>query len=272
MAVWYVDVDELAASAISDRCATGSRWAAVGIEDVSWVDVWIHTHRLRRCHEHSLALDDDDFRFVISKDEADSAHCAPFFIRQNVVDVELVHDFGAVFAGFVREHTLLVGAIVFQMVALTGWHRVPFEIVLASWFHVDAPFFPALYNAFGAAHHLAQHGRILPWAAFHAFVNLGDDALEIVAVFRWNVAHEVVVTATAGAAATRVRFFCDEYIHAQTSRRDRTHETSDTAADDQILCFNDFVTNLDIHYSAPPAASFLFSAIFSSDNSIVNIM
>ena len=155
VAVWYVDVDELAASAISDRCATGSRWAAVGVEDVSWVDVWIHTHRLRRCHEHRLALDDDDFRFVISKDEADGAHCAALIIRQNVVDVELVHDFGAVFAGFVREHALLVGAIVFQMVALTGWHRVPFEVVLAGWLHIDAPFFPALYNAFGAAHHLA---------------------------------------------------------------------------------------------------------------------
>ena len=35
---------------------------------------------------------------------------------------------------------------------------------------------------------------------------------------------------------------------------------------------NEFLTNLDIHYSAPPAASFLFSAIFSRDNSIVNIM
>ena len=272
MTIWYVDVHELRAGTISDRCATGSSWAAVGVEDVRRVDIWIHAHRLRRRNQHSLALNHNDFWYIVRKDEADRAHSASFVIRENVVDVEFVHDLCAIFTGFIREHALLVGAIIFQMVALTRWHCVAFEVVLASWLHIDAPFFPAQHNAFRAAHHLAQHRRVLPRAAFHAFVDLRDHTFKIVAVFGWDVTHEVVVAAAARTTTARVSFFCDQHIHALTGSRDRAHQPGHAAADDQILCFDNFVTNLDIHYSAPPVASFLFSAIFSSDSSIVNIM
>ena len=244
----------------------------MGVKNVGWVDVWIHAHCLSGCYQHSLALNNHDFRFIVSKDETNGADCASFVIRENVVDVEFIHDLCAIFAGFIREHALLVGAIIFQMVALTRWHCVAFEVVFAGWLHIDAPFFPAPHNAFRAAHHLAQHRRVLPRAAFHAFVDLRDHTFKIVAVFGWDVTHEVVVAAAARTTTARVSFFCDQHIHALTGSRDRAHQPGHAAADDQILCFDNFVTNLDIHYSAPPVASFLFSAIFSSDSSIVNIM
>ena len=171
MTIWNIDVNQFCTCTISDGSTASSRWAAMGVKDVGWVNVWIHAHGLSCRYEHSFCLDNNHFWFVICKDEPNCTNRTAFIIGQDVVDEEFIHDLRAVFTCFVGQYTFLVGAIVFQMIALAGWHGMSFKVVFASRLHVDAPFFPAFYNALGAQHHLAQHGLILPWATFHAFVD-----------------------------------------------------------------------------------------------------
>lgn len=267
VAVWHIDVDEFGAGTISNGGTTSSCRTTVDIENIGRVDVRIHAHGLSGGHEHSLGLDDDDFRLVVGQHETNGANGAPFVVGEDVADVELVHDLGAVFAGLVGQHAFLIGAVVFEMVALAGWHGVPFEAIGAGWLHVDTPLLPAFDDALCAPHHFLGHGWVLPWAAFHAFADFGDDAVEIVAVAFRDVAHEMVVAAAAVARASGVGFFGDQHVHAFAGCGDRGLQPSHPAADDEVVCFYDFVTNFHVHHSAPPCC-----VRFSSGTSMVNII
>ena len=191
------------------------------IENIRRIDVRIHAHRLRRRHEHSFTLDNDDFRFIFCQKESDSANSATFIIRKNVVDVQFVHDLRTIFARLIREHTLLIGAVVFQMITLARWHRVSLKTVLTCRLHIDAPFLPALHNTLGMEHHFFRHRRVLPWAAFHAFADLRDHTRKIVAVAFRKIAHEMVVAAAAIPRAACVCLFSDQHIDALASSCDR---------------------------------------------------
>ncbi len=267
VAIWHVDVDQLGAGTVCNGCTASSSRTAVNVEDVGWIDIRIEAHRLSRCHKHRLRLDDDHFRHVLSEAESDGANGPPVFGGENVADVELVHDLGAVLAGLIGEHAFLIGAVVFQMISLEGWHGVAFEAIFAGRLHVDAPFLPAFDDALRAAHHFFGHGWILPRTAFHAFADFGDDAVEIVAVAFRDVAHEMIVAAAAVAGTSGVGFFSDQHVHAFAGCGDRGLQASHPTANDEVFCFYDFITNFHFHHSTPPCC-----VRFSSGTSIVNII